>query len=113
MAKIYEMHRVQVAILRKMASDELGALVLMEPREGDPPDLKRDWDLTQDLIKLGLVEDITVSHKKQIAKFVKAAKGRKYLAFRITYTGRLLFDYCDDPDCTVHKLGDPMRRYPC
>ena len=112
---IYEMHKLQVSVLRKMAAETMGVFTLIEPLESDTPAFAREWKLAQDMIELGLVADIaeqlTEKEKTRIAEIVPV--GRKYIVLSITQAGRLMFEYCDDPECTVHKLGDPMRRYPC
>jgi len=115
-AKIYEMHKIQVSVLRRAAADDLGMLVVLKPSETDNPEhfkkLSFEWRLAQDMIELGLFKDVSAEHQGVIDDF-KAQHGYDHILLHITKAGRLMFDYCDDPDCTVHKLGDPMKRYPC
>lgn len=117
MAKIYEMHKLQVSFLRRLAGTDNGKMGLPGPLPTDPPALieafEQDAKLIADLIELGLLEDVSKRHAKQIKRFAKDNDGREHRVFQITMAGRLLFDYCDDPECTTHPLGSPMRRYPC
>jgi DNA mismatch repair protein MutH len=108
--KFYQLKPVQVAVLRRMASYDLDVFTLLEPNEHSTAELKEDWVLAQDMIKLGLVLDIkeslSVREKAKVNKMVP--KDSRHIVLGITEVGRLMFDYCDDPACTEHK-----KRLPC
>jgi DNA mismatch repair protein MutH len=108
--KFYQLKPVQVAVLRRLATYDLDVFTLLEPVENSTIELKEDWTMAQDMIKLGLVSDISTSlsvrEKAKVAKMVP--KDRKSIVLGITEVGRLMFDYCDDPVCTEHK-----KRLPC
>jgi hypothetical protein len=116
-AKYYEMHKVQVSVLRKLAGDKFGTIGIYNTLPDDDPaiiaGLEEDRKLTQDLLDLGLLEDLSEKYAEDIKKDAGKFGGRTHRVLHITEMGRLMFDYCDDPECTVHKLGCAMRRYPC
>jgi hypothetical protein len=103
--EIYQLEPVQVSVLRRLATFDEEVFTLLEPVENSSDELKRDWKLGQDMITLGLVADIknelSTREKARVNKMVP--KGRNFIVIGITEIGRLMFDYCDDPDCTDHK----------
>jgi DNA mismatch repair protein MutH len=107
---IYQLRPVQVSVLRQLATYGLDVFTLLEPVENSLPEHKEDWKLAQDMIKLGLVTDIanelSVREKARVAKIIP--KDRNAIVLGITEIGRIMFDYCDDPDCAQHK-----KRLPC
>lgn len=107
---IYQLKGVQVAVLRRLATYDLDVFTLLEPVENSTPELKEDWTLAQDMMRLGLVSDIkdelSVREKAKVRKMVP--QDRNYIVLGITEIGRLMFDYCDDPKCSEHK-----KRLPC
>ena len=112
--KFYQLKPVQVIVLRTLAG--LGEVfTLLEPITNSTAELKEEWVLAQDMIKLGLVSDIkdslSVREKAKATKMVPG--GRNYIVLGITEIGRILFDYCDDPDCNNHPKGDHRKRLPC
>ena len=108
--KFYQLKPVQVAVLRRLATYDQDVFTLLEPVKDSTAELKEDWVLGQDLIKLNLVSDIknelSVREKAKVTKMVP--KDRNYIVLGITEVGRLMFDYCDDPKCTEHT-----KRLPC
>jgi len=108
--KFYQLRPVQVIVLRKLATFDQDVFTLLEPVKGSSEELVEDWKLAQDMIQLGLVLDIKDSLSvREIARVVRMVpKDRKYIVLGITEVGRLMFDYCDDPECTQHK-----KRLPC
>jgi hypothetical protein len=108
--KFYQLQPVQVYVLRKLAMFDHDVFTILEPNENSSAELKEDWVLAQDMIRLGLVLDIkdslSVREKARVVKMVP--KDRKYIVLGATEVGRLMFDYCDDPHCTEHK-----KRLPC
>lgn len=108
--KFYQLEPLQVKVLRQLASFDTDVFTLLSPGEGSDPALARDWKLAQDLLALGLVADIkgelSVREKAKIAKNVP--KGRDHVVLGITEVGKIMFDYCDDPECTEH-----VKRLPC
>ena len=108
--KFYQLVPVQVSVLRRLASFDMDVFTLLEPVENSTAELKEDWKLAQDMIKLGLVTDIkdslSVRERAKVAAMIP--KNHKHIVLGITEIGRLMFDYCDDPDCTIHK-----KRLPC
>lgn len=105
----YQLTKIQVAILRDLASGE-GVYTIVKPDDKSNQIVKDDWKLTQDLFDLGLLEDVSKQlNKEQIARMTAAVpKGRDYVIIVATKMGQLMFDYCDDPECTAHK-----KRLPC
>jgi hypothetical protein len=108
--EIYRLKPVQVNVLRRLATYDQAVFTLLEPLENSLPELKEDWTLTQDMIALGLVADIkdslSVQERSTVAKTIP--KDRNAIVLGITEVGRLMFDYCNDPNCTEHK-----KRLPC
>ena len=108
--ELYQLKPVQVAVLRRLATYDQDVFTLLEPVKGSTTELKEDWILGQDLIKLNLVADIkdelSVREKAKVTKMVP--KDRNYVVLGITEVGRIMFDYCDDPNCTEHT-----KRLPC
>jgi hypothetical protein len=108
--KYYQLEPVQVAVLRRLATYDMDVFTVLEPVENSTDEMKRDWVLTHDMIKLNLVADIkdelSVREKAKVMKMVP--KDRNYIVLGITEVGRIMFDYCDDPKCTEHK-----KRLPC
>ena len=108
--KFYQLKPVQVSVLRRLATYDQDVFTLIEPVKDSTAELKEDWILAQDMIKLGLVTDIanelSVREKARVAKIVP--KDRNAIVLGITEIGRIMFDYCDNPDCTQHK-----KRLPC
>ena len=108
--EFYQLKPVQVAVLRRLAMYAQDVFTLLEPVKDSTAELKEDWVLGQDLIKLNLVADIkdelSVREKAKVNRMVP--KDRNYIVLGITEMGRIMFDYCDDPDCTEHK-----KRLPC
>ena len=106
----YQLKPVQVAVLRRLATYDQDVFTLLKPVKDSTAELKEDWVLGQDLIKLNLVADIkdelSVREKAKVNRMVP--KDRNYIVLGITEVGRIMFDYCDDPDCTEHK-----KRLPC
>lgn len=107
--KFYQLKPVQVAVLRKLAVYD-DVFTLLEPVANSIPELHEDWVLALDMINLGLVSDIkeslSVREKAKVNKMVP--KDRNHVVLGITEVGRIMFDYCDDPDCVEHK-----KRLPC
>lgn len=107
-SNIYQLEPIQVRVLRVLAS-EGEVFTLLEPIEDSDPTLKRDWVLGQDLLRLGLVQDVreelSVREKAKIAKVVP--KDRNHVVLGITEVGRIMFDYCDDPECDMHPKRLP------
>jgi len=101
---------VQVAVLRRLATYDMDVFSVLEPNENSNEEMKRNWVLTYDMIKLNLVADIkdelSVRERAKIKKMVP--KDRNYIVLGITEVGRIMFDYCDDPKCTEH-----VKRLPC
>ena len=108
--KYYQLEPVQVAVLRRLATYDMDVFTVLEPVENSTDEMKRDWVLTHDMIKLNLVADIkdelSVREKAKIKKLVP--KDRNYMVLGITEVGRIMFDYCDDPACIEHT-----KRLPC
>jgi DNA mismatch repair protein MutH len=108
--EFYQLYPVQVAVLRRLATYDMDVFTLVEPVKDSTNELKDDWALAQDMIKLGLVADIkeslSVREKAKVKKMVP--KDRNYIVLGITEVGRIMFDYCDDPKCTEH-----VKRLPC
>ena len=108
--KYYQLEPVQVAVLRRLATYDQDVFTLLEPVKDSTAELKEDWVLGQDMIKLNLVADIknelSVREKAKVKKMVP--KDRNYIVLGITEVGRIMFDYCDDPKCTEH-----IKRLPC
>jgi hypothetical protein len=108
--KFYQLKPVQVAVLRKLATYDMDVFTILEPLSNSTPELKEDWGLAQDMIKLGLVTDIkdslSVRERAKVAKMIP--KDRKAIVLGITEAGRIMFDYCDDPACAIHT-----KRLPC
>ena len=108
--EFYQLKPVQVSVLRQLATYDQDVFILLEPVKDSTAELKEDWVLGQDLIKLNLVSDIknelSVREKAKVTKMVP--KDRNYIVLGITEVGRLMFDYCDDPKCTEHT-----KRLPC
>jgi hypothetical protein len=113
---IYEMKPLQVSLLRMAAMSESGIFANWEVKESDCPRerarLQFEWDMCQDLLELGLAVDVS-NEEEEIIKKYEEKLGRRHRVLKITNAGQLMFDYCDDPECAVHKLGHPLRRYPC
>lgn len=105
----YRMKPVQVVVLRELASGQ-GVFTLVKPNEKSNKVALQDWKLTQDLLDLGLIEDVKASlNEEQLKRMTsKVPKGREWLIIGATKMGQLMFDYCDDPECKVHK-----KRLPC
>lgn len=108
--EFYQLTPVQVAVLRRLATYDEEVFTLLEPVTNSTTELKEDWRLGQDLLKLHLAADIkdelSVREKAKVAKIVP--KNRNYIVLGITEVGRLMFDYCDNPECTKHT-----KRLPC
>ena len=108
--EFYQLKPVQVAVLRRLATYDQDVFTLLEPVKDSTAELKEDWVLGQDMLKLNLVADIkdelSVRERAKIKKMVP--KDRNYIVLGITEVGRLMFDYCDDPKCTEHT-----KRLPC
>ena len=108
--EFYQLKPVQVAVLRRLATYDQDVFTLLEPMKDSTAELKEDWVLGQDMIKLNLVADIkdelSVREKAKVIRMVP--KDRNYIVLGITEVGRLMFDYCDDPTCTEHT-----KRLPC
>jgi DNA mismatch repair protein MutH len=108
--EFYQLKPVQVFVLRKLATYDQDVFTLLEPNENSSAELKDDWVLAQDMIRLGLVLDIkdTLSIREKARVVKSVPKDRNYIVLGITEVGRLMFDYCDDPKCTEHA-----KRLPC
>ena len=108
--EFYQLKPVQVAVVRRLATYDQDVFTLLEPVKDSTAELKEDWVLGQDLIKLNLVADIkdelSVREKAKVNRMVP--KDRNYIVLGITEVGRIMFDYCDDPECTEHT-----KRLPC
>ena len=108
--EFYQLKPVQVAVLRRLATYDQDVFTLLEPMKDSTAELKEDWILGQDMIKLNLVSDIkdelSVREKAKVNRMVP--KDRNYIVLGITEIGRIMFDYCDDPKCTEH-----VKRLPC
>jgi len=90
--------------------------VLTPNEEIDSPEalarLKQEEKLLMDFVTLGLADDVSADFSGPIAKCRIDTK-RTYRVLALTVAGKLMFDYCDDPDCTSHQKGDPAKRLPC
>jgi hypothetical protein len=115
--KFYKLSKLQVAILRKAASGETTLFAVLTPNKDiDSPDalkrLKQEEKILLDFITLGLCSDVSKDFAEPIAK-CKIDTKRAYRVLALTTAGKLMFDYCDDPDCESHPKGDPHKRLPC
>ena len=108
--KYYQLEPLQVVVLRRLATHDMDVFTVLEPVENSSTELKRDWTLAKDLVKLGLITDIkdslSIREKAKVNKMVPT--GRNHIVMGITEVGRIMFDYCDDPKCAEH-----VKRLPC
>ena len=115
--KFYKLSKLQLAILREAASGETTLFAVLTPNsEIDTPDtlkrLKQEEKILLDFITLGLCYEVSKDFAGSIAK-CKIDTKRAYRVLALTVAGKLMFDYCDDPDCASHQKGDPAKRLPC
>ncbi len=112
MAEIYELNKLQFAVLTKAATEGNRVFAILEPNEeiDSPADLEKfntEMQMFKDLLPLGLVEDVSEQFAEPIA-VSKINNRRGYLVFSLTEDGMLMFNECQDPQCTAHK-----KRLPC
>ena len=116
-ASIYELSKLQLAVLRKAASGDTVVFAVLTPNEEiDSPEdfarLTQEEKLLMDFVTLGLADDVSAEFSEPIAKCRIDTK-RAYRVLALNEAGQLMFDYCDDPDCNSHPIGDPRKRLPC
>lgn len=115
--KIYKLSKFQLAILRQAASGSTTLFAVLTPNNAiDNPEtfnrLRREEHLLLDFIKIGVAEDVSDKFTEGIEK-CKIDTKRGYKVLALNEAGRLMFDYCDDPECNNHPKGDPRKRLPC
>lgn len=107
MADIYELSKLQFAVLTKAATCGNRVFAVLEPNEEiDTPShahqLTKELKEFQELLPLGLVEDVSKDFSEPIA-VSKLNNKRGFIVLALTEAGYLMFNECQDPDCTTHK----------
>lgn len=112
MAEIYELNPLQYAVLRKAALEGNRTFAVLEPSETLDEPVRRarladELRQMEDLVAIGLTEDISADFTESIA-VCKRSNKRGYKVHALTDAGFLMFNECIDPACTEHK-----KRLPC
>jgi len=107
MAKIYELTKLQTAVLTKAAIGGNRVFAVLEPNEEiDTPShaqqLTKELQEFKELLPLGLVEDVSKDFTESIA-VSKLNNKRGFIVLALTEAGYLMFNECQDPNCTTHK----------
>lgn len=91
---IYQMSEKVYEALTVCASHEYYVFAILEPRDADTLDTRndilKDLEEVKDLIRLGLLKDISKEYNKDIKKF-QEAHGAGYKVIELTKEGIMLF----------------------
>jgi hypothetical protein len=92
--EIPEINEFQLQSLKEAAESSCPVYQMVRPNRSDPLDRVERWqknnDDTDELVKLGLLADVTHEFRKQVEASVKD-NGRDFRVFAITDLGRVLF----------------------